>query len=121
MPSQVVITKTQLDSLIKEYELVFVDFWAEWCAPCKQFSRIYEQASEQFPVIAFVKVNIEEQQDLAEFYDIRSIPHLMIFKEGIIIYSNAGSMPESILNELARQSLNTEVSEIRDQLLQDKL
>lgn len=115
------IKSAQFDALINENQVVFIDFWAEWCAPCKQFSMVYEKVSEQFPGITFVKVNIEEEQELADIFEIRSIPHLMVFKEGIVIYSNAGSMPESTLKELAQQSLDVDVSEIRAQLdQQDK-
>jgi len=119
MSSQTV-TSEQFEALINENELVFIDFWAEWCAPCKQFSKVYEQVSEQFPSILFAKINIEEHQELAEFFEIRSIPHLMVFKEGIVIYSDAGSMPESTLKELAQQAIDADVSEIRVQLEQEK-
>ncbi|MGL6030020.1 MAG: thioredoxin family protein [Legionella sp.] len=115
MPSKVVTTE-RFESLINEHEIVFIDFWAEWCAPCKQFAKVYEDISEQFPNIVFAKVNIEEQEDLAEFFEIRSIPHLMVFKEGIVIYSDAGSMPESTLKELAQQAIDADVTEIRAQI-----
>jgi thioredoxin 1 len=115
MPSQS-ITSSQFESIIKEHDLVFVDFWAAWCAPCKQFSRVYEQVAGQFPSILFAKVNIEEEQELSDLFEIRSIPHLMVFKEGIIIYSDAGSITETTLNELAQQALDADVSDIRAQL-----
>lgn len=115
MPSKT-LTGAGFESLINENELVFIDFWAEWCAPCKQFTKVYEQVSEQFPNIVFAKVNIEEQQELADFFEIRSIPHLMVFKEGIVIYSDAGSMPESTLKELAQQAIDADVTEIRAQI-----
>lgn len=114
------ITSSEFEALIKENQVVFIDFWAAWCAPCKQFSTTYERVSELYPAIKFVKVNIEEQQELADFFEIRSIPHLMVFKEGIIVYSNAGSMPESVLKELAQQSLDVDVSEVVAQLDQEK-
>lgn len=117
MPTQT-ITSAEFESLINDNEIVFIDFWAEWCAPCKQFSKVYEQVSDQFPGIQFVKVNIEEQQELADFFEIRSIPHLMVFKDSIVIYSDAGSIPESTLKELAQQALDADVSEIRAQLEQ---
>lgn len=113
------ITSTQFESLIDDNELVFVDFWAAWCAPCKQFSQVYEQVSEQFPSIVFAKVNIEEQLDLAEIFEVRSIPHLMIFKKGIVIYSDAGSMSATRLKELAQQAIDVDVGKIREQLDQD--
>lgn len=119
MPSQTLISSA-FESTINDNEIVFIDFWAEWCAPCKQFAKVYEQVSDQYPMIKFVKVNIEEQQELADLFEIRSIPHLMVFKEGIVIYSDAGSMPESTLKELAQQALDADVSEIRAQIEQEK-
>ena len=118
MPSQT-ITNAEFETLINENKIVFIDFWAAWCAPCKQFSQIYEQVAEQFPHIKFAKVNIETEQELAEVFEIRSIPHLMVFKEGIVIYSNAGSMPASTLNELVEQALEADVSAIKAQIAQE--
>lgn len=119
MPIKTLVT-SEFESLINDHELVFIDFWAEWCAPCKQFSRVYEQVADQFPSIIFATVNIEEQKELADVFEIRSIPHLMVFKEGIVIYSEAGSMPESTLKELAQQALDADISEIRKQIEQEK-
>ncbi len=113
------LTSAEFEAVINDNEIVFIDFWASWCAPCKQFSRVYEQTAEQFPGIVFAKVNIEEQQELSDLFEIRSIPHLMVFKQGIVIYSDAGSMPESTLKELAQQALDVDVSEIRAQLEQE--
>lgn len=110
------ITNLEFESIIDGHQIVFVDFWAGWCAPCKQFSKAYEATAEQFSSILFAKINIEKNSELAEFFEIRSIPHLMIFKDGIIIYSDAGNISESTLKELAQQALEIDVSEIRAQL-----
>ena|ERR1700733_5003150 len=106
----------QFESFIAANELVFVDFWAEWCAPCKQFAIVYEEVAKKNQAIKFAKVNIAEETELAEIFHIRSIPHLMVFKQEIAIYSEAGSMPESMLKELVQQALNADVSEIRSKI-----
>jgi len=113
------LNDAQLEVLIENNDLVFVDFWAEWCAPCKQFAKIYEQVATLNPDIVFAKVNIETESELAETLQIRSIPHLMVFKQGIAVYSDAGSMPESTLKELVEQARKVDVSQIKAQLKQD--
>lgn len=110
------VNRLEFESLIATNELVFVDFWAAWCAPCKQFFRSYEQVAEQYPSIIFVTINIEEQQDLAALFEVRSIPHLMVFKGEIIIYSDAGVLSESTLKELAQQSIEVDVKKIKAQM-----
>ena len=110
------INSNEFETLIQNEELVFVDFWATWCAPCKEFAKTYERVAEKNTNVVFAKVNIEEEADLSEALNILSIPHLMVFKQGIAIYSEAGSMPESTLKELVEQALEADVSAIREQL-----
>ena len=110
------INTEEFDTLIQDNEIVFVDFWAEWCAPCKQFASIYDKVASSYENVVFAKVNIEQESELAETFQIRSIPYLMVFKEGIAIYSEAGSVPESTLIELVQQAIDADVSEIRAQL-----
>lgn len=110
------IKAEEFEALINNNELVFLDFWAEWCAPCKQFARVYEQVAAIHEQIKFAKVNIEEETSLAELFQIRSIPHLMVFKQGIAIYSEAGAMPESMFKELVAQAIAADVTELRAQI-----
>ncbi len=117
MSSRVIsISADQFETLIQDNQIVIIDFWAEWCAPCKQFAHVFEKVAERYDSIVFAKVNIQQENELAEVFQIRSIPHLMVFKQGIVIYSEAGSMPESTLKELAQQALDADVSEIKSQL-----
>ncbi len=110
------ISSSEFESFVEQNNVVFVDFWATWCAPCKQFAAIYERVAELNPTVSFATVNIEHEAELAETFNIRSIPHLMVFKEGIAIYSESGSMPESTLKELVEQALEADVSAIREEL-----
>lgn len=110
------IQSETFEALLQENTILFVDFWAPWCSPCKQFSVIYERVAEAYPLITFGSVNIEQETELADIFQIRSIPHLMVFKQGIAIYSESGSMPESTLKELAEQALKVDVSGILDEL-----
>ena len=114
------ITSAQFESIIQEHAIVFFDFWAPWCAPCRQFGQVYEAVAQQYPAILFGKINVEEEPALGEAFEIRSIPHLMVFKQGIVIYSEAGSMPESTLKELVQQAVDADVSNIIAQLDQEE-
>ena len=113
------LTGDKFEALIDNNDIVFIDFWASWCAPCKQFAHVYERVAKSYKNIIFTKVNIEEESELADVFQIRSIPHLMVFKQGIAIYSEAGSMPESTLKELVEQAYAADVSEIKAQLKEE--
>ena len=110
------LNATQITALISASDILFVDFWANWCAPCRQFAPIYAQVAEKNRDIVFAAVNIEQEHALAESFQIRSIPYLMVFKQGIAIYAESGSVPESILLELIAQARAADVSAIRAQL-----
>ncbi len=99
----------QLHSLIEKHNIVFVEFWAAWCAPCQQFAMIYEKEAQYHSDIVFAKVDVEEQAELANTLQIRSIPHVVVFKNAQLVYSESGSMPASALNDLINQAKELEV------------
>lgn len=103
------VTPEQLDELVQSSSLLLVDFWAEWCVPCKQFASVYEEIAAEYPDVIFAKVDIAKEAELAETFEIRSIPHLLIFKQGMIIYSESGSMPKSRLQTLVSQAQAVDV------------
>jgi thioredoxin len=100
-------------STITNNATVIVDFWAPWCAPCRGFAPTFEAAAEKNPGITFAKVNTEEQQEIAAAFNIRSIPTLMIFRDQIVIYSEAGALPASALDELITQAMALDMDQVR--------
>jgi thioredoxin 1 len=106
------LNKDNFESTISSNDVVIVDFWAPWCGPCRGFAPIYEAASESHPNIIFAKVNTEEQQELAGYFQIRSIPTLMVFREQVILYSEAGSLPASALDALIDQVMGLDMAQV---------
>ncbi len=102
-----------LESTIEDNDIVLIDFWAEWCGPCKMFGPTYEKVSEQYPNIVFAKVDTEEHQQLAGQFQIRSIPTLVAFKEQIGVFSQPGALPEEALVDLIGQIEGLDMDAVR--------
>ncbi|WP_406831577.1 thioredoxin [Pedococcus sp. KACC 23699] len=97
------LTAQNFEKTILEEGTVLVDFWAEWCGPCKRFGPVYEAASEQHPDIVFGKVDTEAEQALAAAANITSIPMLMAFRDGILVFAQAGALPAPMLEDVITQ------------------
>jgi thioredoxin 1 len=97
------LTKDNFEQVIAGSDVVIVDFWAPWCAPCRAFAPTFEQASEQHADVVFAKVNTEEEREVAGAFNIRSIPTLMVFRENVILYAEAGSLPAQALEQVITQ------------------
>ncbi|MDA8363941.1 MAG: thioredoxin [Gammaproteobacteria bacterium] len=114
--SIVTITNENFNDTINNNGMVMLDFWAPWCGPCRSFAPVFEQASEQHPDVVFAKINTEEQQELAAAFQIRSIPTLMIFRDQIIIFSQAGSLPANALEDLIGKAKALDMDTVRSQI-----
>lgn len=110
------ITEAQFEELILNQGIVLVDFWAAWCGPCRSFAPIFEAASEKYPEITFAKVDTEAEQSLAAAAGITSIPTLMIFRDGLLLFSQPGALPGSALDDLILQVSAVDMDEIRKEI-----
>ncbi|HSJ26946.1 MAG TPA: thioredoxin [Acidimicrobiia bacterium] len=114
--STVDLTLETFDDTIRNNEMVLVDFWAEWCGPCRAFAPTYSAASEENPDIVFAKVDTEDQQQLAGAFGIRSIPTLMIFRDQVLLYSQPGALPRAALDDLIGQVRELDMDDVRRQI-----
>lgn len=110
------LTAQNFEQTITQNDMVIIDFWAPWCAPCRSFAPIYEQVSEQYPHAVFAKINTEVEQGLSNHFNIRSIPTLMIFREQIILFMQAGSLPASALEEILNKAQALDMSIVREEV-----
>ena len=118
------ITADTFEETIEKNDIVVVDFWAEWCGPCKNFAPIYEQVSNEYDDVVFGKIDTEAEQELGAHFQIRSIPTLMIFREQVVLYSQAGMLNNTQLKEVISKvqelDMTTVHAEIAKQAEQEK-
>ena len=104
------LTKENFNETIEKNDMVIVDFWAPWCGPCRMFAPTFEAVSENYPNVVFAKLNTEDQQELAASFNIRSIPTLMVFRENVIIFSQAGMLPKAGFEQMVQKSLELDMA-----------
>jgi len=105
-----------LGRVVDRHGIVVIDFWAPWCAPCRGFFPILEKASESHPEIAFCRVNTEERKELAQAFDVKSIPTLVVIRERIMIASQPGMLPEDVLEDLIEKSQALDMEGVRREI-----
>jgi thioredoxin len=114
------LTMDTFEKTIDKEGIVLIDYWAEWCGPCRQFGPVYEAASEENSDITFAKVDTEAQQEIAGGMGISSIPTLMIFKDGVGVFSQAGALPKPVLDDLIGQVRELDMNAVREQIAQQQ-
>ncbi|MHB1712043.1 MAG: thioredoxin [Acidimicrobiales bacterium] len=109
-------TATNFDQTINSTDIVFADFWAAWCGPCRRFAPVFEQAAEENPDIAFTKVDTEAEHELAARFGIMSIPTLMVWRDQVLVYAQPGALPAPALGELIDKVRSLDMDDVRRQV-----
>tara|TARA_B100000900_G_scaffold226402_1_gene192206 strand:- start:11210 stop:11584 length:375 start_codon:yes stop_codon:yes gene_type:complete len=110
------ITEPTFAEVIETNELVILDFWAEWCGPCKAYGPVYERISEEFPEVIFGKIDTEAEPELGRLFNIRSIPTTIAFKQEIGVFMQPGALPENALRDLVKMLKELDMDEVREEM-----
>lgn len=112
------LTSENFEETLRNNDILVIDFWAEWCGPCKMFGPIFEAASEKHQDVVFAKCDTETQQELAAQFGIQSIPTMAVFRERVLLFSQPGALPESALEEIITKTKELDMDDVRAQIEQ---
>ena len=110
------LTKENFEQVVSTNPMVVVDFWAPWCGPCKGFAPVFEGASEEHQDVVFAKVNTDDEQEIAGAFGIRSIPTLMVFREKVLLFQQAGALPASALEQVLEQAKTLDMAQVHKEI-----
>ena len=114
------MTRENFEEVVTKNEMVVVDFWAAWCGPCKGFAPVFEAASEKHGGIVFAKVDADAQQELAASFNVRSIPFLMLLRENVVLFAQAGALPAEALESIISQARALDMEQIRKEIAEQE-
>jgi thioredoxin 1 len=114
------VTKENFEQIVTENNFIIIDYWAPWCGPCQSFGPVFEKVSEDYPDTLFCKVNTEEEQEIAGHFQIRSIPTLMILREQVMLYNEAGALPEGALRDILDRAKSLDMEEVRKEIAKEQ-
>lgn len=115
-PSTLELTEKNFEETLAKGGILFIDFWAEWCGPCRAFAPVFEQAARKHQDIIFAKVNTEEQQGLAQAFEVQAIPTLAVFRDGVLVGQNAGALPGAALEDAIAQVRGLDMQRIKEEI-----
>ncbi len=114
------LTKDNFKETLEKGGTLLIDWWAPWCGPCRNFGPVYEAASEKHPDIVFAKVNTEEQPELGGMFQIESIPTIMVFRDRILLFAQAGALPGHVLEDLVEQVKKLDMDDVRKKIAEEE-
>jgi thioredoxin len=114
------LNKGNFEDVVTRNEMVIIDFWAAWCGPCRSFAPVFDAASEQHPDIVFCKVNADDEQELAAAFSIRSIPYVMMLREKVVLFAQAGALPAEGLESVIRQARALDMAQVHKEVAEQQ-